>query len=57
MRVALDTRIRADRIAEYEAAHRDVSEELTRQAARRIRRARPSDAPAPPDPSQETPCA
>ncbi|MEU3889920.1 L-rhamnose mutarotase [Streptomyces sp. NPDC029041] len=29
MRVALHTRIRADRIAEYEAAHREVPEELT----------------------------
>lgn len=29
MRVALHTKVRADRIAEYEAAHRDVPEELT----------------------------
>ncbi|MBW8705176.1 L-rhamnose mutarotase [Streptomyces sp. MBT84] len=30
MRVALHTRVRADRIEAYEAAHRDVPEELTR---------------------------
>jgi L-rhamnose mutarotase len=30
MRVALHTKVRADRIAEYEAAHRAVPEELTR---------------------------
>ncbi|MEV6290656.1 L-rhamnose mutarotase [Streptomyces sp. NPDC051896] len=30
MRVALHTKVRADRIAEYEAAHREVPEELTR---------------------------
>ncbi|KOV64671.1 L-rhamnose mutarotase [Streptomyces sp. MMG1121] len=29
MRVALHTRVRADRIAEYEAAHREVPKELT----------------------------
>ena len=29
MRVALHTKVRADRIAEYEAAHREVPEELT----------------------------
>ncbi|MEK8145987.1 L-rhamnose mutarotase [Streptomyces sp. M10(2022)] len=29
MRIALHTRVRADRIAEYEAAHRDVPEALT----------------------------
>ncbi|GAB2942101.1 L-rhamnose mutarotase [Streptomyces heilongjiangensis] len=29
MRVALHTRVRADRVAEYEAAHREVPEELT----------------------------
>ncbi|MGV4983587.1 L-rhamnose mutarotase [Streptomyces sp. NPDC001709] len=29
MRVALHTRVRADRVAEYEAAHRAVPEELT----------------------------
>ncbi|EFF88778.1 MULTISPECIES: L-rhamnose mutarotase [unclassified Streptomyces] len=29
MRVALHTKVRADRIAEYEAAHRHVPEELT----------------------------
>ncbi|MEU8568215.1 L-rhamnose mutarotase [Streptomyces pathocidini] len=29
MRVALHTRVRADRIEEYEAAHREVPEELT----------------------------
>jgi len=29
MRIALHTRARADRIAEYEAAHREVPEELT----------------------------
>lgn len=29
MRVALHTRVRADRIAEYEQAHRDVPAELT----------------------------
>ncbi|MFD5073761.1 L-rhamnose mutarotase [Streptomyces sp. NPDC058371] len=29
MRVALHTEVRADRIAEYEAAHREVPEELT----------------------------
>ncbi|MER6081551.1 L-rhamnose mutarotase [Streptomyces sp. NPDC013157] len=29
MRVALHTRVRADRIAEYEAAHREVPAELT----------------------------
>jgi len=28
MRIALHTRVRADRIAEYEAAHREVPEEL-----------------------------
>ncbi|MET8636895.1 L-rhamnose mutarotase [Streptomyces sp. NPDC004096] len=30
MRVALHTRVRADRIEAYEAAHREVPEELTR---------------------------
>ncbi|GLF92778.1 L-rhamnose mutarotase [Streptomyces yaizuensis] len=29
MRVALHTRVRADRVAAYEAAHREVPEELT----------------------------
>lgn len=29
MRVALHTRVRADRVGEYEAAHRDVPAELT----------------------------
>ena len=29
MRVALHTKVRADRVAEYEAAHREVPEELT----------------------------
>jgi L-rhamnose mutarotase len=29
MRVALHTKVRADRIAEYDAAHREVPEELT----------------------------
>ncbi|MFJ5223375.1 L-rhamnose mutarotase [Streptomyces sp. NPDC088400] len=29
MRVALHTRVRADRVAEYEAAHREVPAELT----------------------------
>ena len=29
MRIALHTRVRADRIAEYEAAHREVPAELT----------------------------
>ncbi|MFF3459268.1 L-rhamnose mutarotase [Streptomyces sp. NPDC002730] len=29
MRVALHTTVRADRVAEYEAAHREVPEELT----------------------------
>ncbi|MFE9642886.1 L-rhamnose mutarotase [Streptomyces sp. NPDC006365] len=29
MRIALHTKVRADRIAEYEAAHREVPEELT----------------------------
>ncbi|MEU6140747.1 L-rhamnose mutarotase [Streptomyces sp. NPDC047081] len=29
MRVALHTKVRADRIAEYEAAHREVPKELT----------------------------
>ena len=29
MRIALHTRVRADRIDEYEAAHREVPEELT----------------------------
>ncbi|MFD9223567.1 L-rhamnose mutarotase [Streptomyces sp. NPDC060064] len=29
MRVALHTRVRADRVAEYEAAHREAPEELT----------------------------
>lgn len=29
MRIALHTRVRADRIAEYEQAHREVPEELT----------------------------
>ena len=29
MRIALHTRVRADRIAEYEAAHRDVPMKLT----------------------------
>ncbi|WP_329126485.1 L-rhamnose mutarotase [Streptomyces sp. NBC_01465] len=29
MRVALHTKVRADRIEEYEAAHREVPEELT----------------------------
>ncbi|MET8560074.1 L-rhamnose mutarotase [Streptomyces flaveolus] len=29
MRVALHTKVRADRIAEYEAAHREVPEDLT----------------------------
>ncbi|MFF8375875.1 L-rhamnose mutarotase [Streptomyces sp. NPDC015661] len=29
MRVALHTRVRADRVGEYEAAHREVPEELT----------------------------
>ncbi|CAL9326492.1 hypothetical protein SUDANB51_00398 [Streptomyces sp. enrichment culture] len=29
MRVALHTRVRADRVEEYEAAHREVPEELT----------------------------
>ncbi|MEU1404911.1 L-rhamnose mutarotase [Streptomyces sp. NPDC005728] len=29
MRVALHTRVRADRIADYEAAHREVPKELT----------------------------
>lgn len=29
MRIALHTRVRADRIEEYEAAHREVPEELT----------------------------
>ncbi|MFK4226713.1 L-rhamnose mutarotase [Streptomyces sp. NPDC019890] len=29
MKVALHTKVRADRIAEYEAAHREVPEELT----------------------------
>jgi L-rhamnose mutarotase len=29
VRVALHTKVRADRIAEYEAAHREVPEELT----------------------------
>ncbi|MFD5568441.1 L-rhamnose mutarotase [Streptomyces cadmiisoli] len=33
MRVALHTRVRADRVAAYEAAHREVPEELT-QAVR-----------------------
>ncbi|MFE9816162.1 L-rhamnose mutarotase [Streptomyces sp. NBC_00236] len=30
MRIALHTKVRADRIAEYEAAHREVPAELTR---------------------------
>lgn len=30
MRIALHTKVRADRIAEYEAAHREVPPELTR---------------------------
>ncbi|MEU9445861.1 L-rhamnose mutarotase [Streptomyces sp. NPDC048304] len=30
MRVALHTKVRADRIADYEAAHREVPEELTK---------------------------
>lgn len=30
MRIALHTEVRADRIAEYEAAHREVPAELTR---------------------------
>ncbi|MEE1796465.1 L-rhamnose mutarotase [Streptomyces sp. BE308] len=30
MRVALHTKVRADRVEEYEAAHREVPEELTR---------------------------
>ncbi|WP_371774844.1 L-rhamnose mutarotase [Streptomyces sp. NBC_01438] len=30
MRVALHTKVRADRIAQYEAAHREVPAELTR---------------------------
>lgn len=29
MRIALHTTVRADRIEEYEAAHREVPEELT----------------------------
>ncbi|MFI1166111.1 L-rhamnose mutarotase [Streptomyces sp. NPDC020801] len=29
MRVALHTKVRADRVAEYEAAHREVPKELT----------------------------
>ncbi|MGD3110941.1 L-rhamnose mutarotase [Streptomyces sp. YGL11-2] len=29
MRIALHTKVRADRIAEYEAAHREVPQELT----------------------------
>ncbi|MFF7266738.1 L-rhamnose mutarotase [Streptomyces sp. NPDC008159] len=29
MRVALHTKVRADRVAEYESAHREVPEELT----------------------------
>jgi L-rhamnose mutarotase len=29
VRIALHTKVRADRIAEYEAAHREVPEELT----------------------------
>ena len=29
MKVALHTRVRADRIEEYEAAHREVPQELT----------------------------
>jgi L-rhamnose mutarotase len=29
VRVALHTKVRADRVAEYEAAHREVPEELT----------------------------
>ncbi|GAA2983332.1 L-rhamnose mutarotase [Streptomyces drozdowiczii] len=29
MRIALHTRVRADRVAEYEAAHREVPPELT----------------------------
>ncbi|MFI1213473.1 L-rhamnose mutarotase [Streptomyces sp. NPDC020802] len=29
MRIALHTRVRADRVEEYEAAHREVPEELT----------------------------
>jgi L-rhamnose mutarotase len=29
MRIALHTRVRADRVAEYEAAHREVPAELT----------------------------
>ncbi|WP_329415663.1 L-rhamnose mutarotase [Streptomyces sp. NBC_00704] len=29
MRIALHTRVRADRVAAYEAAHREVPEELT----------------------------
>ncbi|MER5447466.1 L-rhamnose mutarotase [Streptomyces sp. NPDC002766] len=29
MRVALHTKVRADRVAQYEAAHREVPEELT----------------------------
>lgn len=29
MRIALHTKIKADRVAEYEAAHREVPEELT----------------------------
>lgn len=29
MRIALHTKVRADRVAEYEAAHREVPEELT----------------------------
>ncbi|MFK0100649.1 L-rhamnose mutarotase [Streptomyces sp. NPDC091040] len=30
MRIALHTKVRADRVAEYEAAHREVPPELTR---------------------------
>lgn len=29
MRIALHTKVRADRVAAYEAAHREVPEELT----------------------------
>ncbi|MFJ2270525.1 L-rhamnose mutarotase [Streptomyces sp. NPDC087849] len=29
MRIALHTKVRADRVAEYEAAHREVPDELT----------------------------